>query len=186
MNDNFINTVMVTLIMFLWLTKNLHYTVLKALDLTSCVFPRGKLNGHCVECPVDTLYEYVESFSYQLVVTGFWRHYIKKAKVITDVLKSVLQNIRILVPVESVYRTVRVTRCKEETGNIVEMKTLTMASAMLMIVLCKNLSVTLYNVWLYVLFSPSLTIIAVWLNVLMINRLLSTANVWKSVQNDMF
>lgn len=47
------------------------------MDLTRCVFPRGKLNGHCVECPVDTLYEYVESYSYQVVVNGIWRHHIK-------------------------------------------------------------------------------------------------------------
>lgn len=71
---------------------------------------------------------------------------LKMTKVITDVLKTVLQNIPILVPVENVYRAVWVIRCKEEIEIIVEMKRLTMASAMLMIVLCTNLSVTLCNV----------------------------------------
>lgn len=48
------------------------------MDLTPCVFPKGLLNGHCVECPVDTLYEYVESYSYQIVGTGFWKQTIRK------------------------------------------------------------------------------------------------------------
>lgn len=34
------------------------------MDAKRCVFPNGLLNGRCVECPVDTLYEYVESYSY--------------------------------------------------------------------------------------------------------------------------
>lgn len=35
--------------------------------MTQCVFPRGLLNGRCVECPVDTLFEYVESYTYQFI-----------------------------------------------------------------------------------------------------------------------
>lgn len=36
------------------------------------------MNGHCVECPVDTLYEYVPSYSDQIVGTGFWKKTISK------------------------------------------------------------------------------------------------------------
>lgn len=43
-------------IMF-FILKNLNYTITKAAGLTRCVFPKGLMNGHCVECPVDTLYE---------------------------------------------------------------------------------------------------------------------------------
>lgn len=45
--------------------------------MTQCVFPRGLLNGRCVQCPVDTLYEYVESYTYQKVGNRYWGHYIK-------------------------------------------------------------------------------------------------------------
>lgn len=50
----------------------------KALDATRCVFPKGVLNGQCVECPVDTLYQYVESYSYQAINTDDWRRIIRK------------------------------------------------------------------------------------------------------------
>lgn len=44
----------------------------------SCIYPRGILNGRCVEgCPVDTLYEYVESFIYQNIKNGYYRHNVK-------------------------------------------------------------------------------------------------------------
>uniref|UniRef100_A0A8W8LK46 Secreted protein n=1 Tax=Magallana gigas TaxID=29159 RepID=A0A8W8LK46_MAGGI len=49
-----------------------------AADLTRCVFPKGLMNGHCVDCPVDTLYEYVPSYSDQIVGTGFWKKTITK------------------------------------------------------------------------------------------------------------
>lgn len=51
--------------------------IIKAFGLDACVFPRGILNGRCVECPVDTLYENVTSYSYQTVGTGYWRRTIK-------------------------------------------------------------------------------------------------------------
>lgn len=44
----------------------------KASGATRCVFPKGKLNGRCVECPVDTLYEYVESYTYSANNPDHW------------------------------------------------------------------------------------------------------------------
>lgn len=34
-------------------------------DTTRCLFPKGNLDGQCVECPVDTLYEYIRSIQYK-------------------------------------------------------------------------------------------------------------------------
>lgn len=42
------------------------------MNATRCIFPKGKLHGQCVECPVDTLYEYVQSYSFQPFDTGDW------------------------------------------------------------------------------------------------------------------
>lgn len=128
---------------------------------------------------------------YRLILTrslelDFGRKPLLKTKVITDVLKIVRQNIHILVPIENVHGAVRVIMCREVIKNTVEMKIQTMATAMSMIALCKNISVTFYNVLLNVLHSPSFIITAVSLNVLMINRSLLTASVWNSVQKDTF
>lgn len=38
------------------------------MDTASCLFPKGVLNGQCVACPVDTLYEYVHLIVYMYQV----------------------------------------------------------------------------------------------------------------------
>nr|XP_022300818.1 proprotein convertase subtilisin/kexin type 5-like [Crassostrea virginica] len=42
------------------------------LDTSRCLYPRGLMNGQCVECPVDTLYEYIELITYQKY--GYWSY----------------------------------------------------------------------------------------------------------------
>lgn len=47
---------------------------LKALDKARCLFPKGILNGRCVDCPVDTLYEYVPLILYRKNGDGYSWH----------------------------------------------------------------------------------------------------------------